>query len=101
MSSLVSANDSPDPCMLLPTCFDVPVGSLKYPPTATCTCLLLFNNHNTMNSAIIAVTKSAYALGGSRCRRFSAAPEHLLRFLKRRSHMPRDRAPSDLYRHDR
>jgi hypothetical protein len=32
---------------------------LKYPPTASGTYLLLFNSHGTMNSAIIAVTKSA------------------------------------------
>src|SRR4029077_5268112 len=45
------------------------------------------------------------ALGGRSRRRAAfpgaAAPEDLLRFLERRSHMTRDRAPSDLYCHDR
>ena len=59
MLSLVRVKFSPDPIWLLPTFLEVPVGSLKYPPTATCICLLLFISQSTMNSAIMAVTKSA------------------------------------------
>ena len=45
--------------MFEPTFFEVPVGSLKYPPTASWTCLLVFSSQSTMNNAIMAVTKSA------------------------------------------
>ena len=37
----------------------VPEGSLKYPATASFTGWLVLSSHNTMKSAIIAVTKSA------------------------------------------
>ena len=40
MLSRVRMKFSPAPSMLEPTFFEVPVGSLKYPPTASCTCLL-------------------------------------------------------------
>src|SRR5271165_1744333 len=59
MSSFVKLKFLPDPVCAVPTRFEVPVGSLKYPPTASWTCLLLFISHKTMKSAIIAVTKSA------------------------------------------
>ena len=57
--SLVKEKFSPDPTKLVPTFLDVPDGSLKYPPTASCTCLLELSSHSTMNSAIMAMTKSA------------------------------------------
>ena len=59
MLSLLSRKLSPEPFWPLPTFLEVPVGSLKYPPTASLICLLLFNSQSTMNSAIMAVTKSA------------------------------------------
>ena len=45
--------------MELPIIFPDPVGSWKYPPTAFLTFSLLMSSHSTMNSAIMAVTKSA------------------------------------------
>ena len=51
----------PLPSMSVPIIFDVPRGSLKYPAIAFFTCGVEFNSHSTMNSDIIAVTKSAYA----------------------------------------
>ena len=59
MLSLVKEKFSPEPTRLVPTLLAVPEGSLKYPPTASCTCLLELSSHSTMKSAIMAVTKSA------------------------------------------
>ena len=59
MLSFVTTKFSAAPLMSVPTFLAVPVGSLKYPPTASLTCWLLFKSHKTMNSAIMAVTKSA------------------------------------------
>jgi len=45
--------------MVVPSLLAVPDGSLKYPAIASRTGLLVFSSQRTMNSAIIAVTKSA------------------------------------------
>ncbi len=47
------------PAMLDPVCWLFRSDRLKYPPIASFTCLLLLTSHSTMNSAIMAVTKSA------------------------------------------
>ena len=57
----VSARLSLVPVWSDPVIVDLPRGSLKYPATACRTFSLVFISHSTMNSDIIAVTKSAYA----------------------------------------
>src|SRR5579863_1639981 len=59
--SLLTLKLSPTPALSVPVLSALPDGSLKYPATASFTGLLLLSSHKTMNNAIIAVTKSAYA----------------------------------------
>jgi hypothetical protein len=61
MLLLVMVRLSPVPPIELPICLPNPFGSRKYPETAFFTSSLLLSSQSTINNAIMAVTKSAYA----------------------------------------